>query len=274
MLRRTLSSIAAIAVIAAAAGAQARTVNVLATEFKFELPESIPAGLTTFNLVGKGAELHHMQIVRLEQGKTFADFEAAIRNPGPPPTWVTFVGGPNASVPDGQHATTVTTSLAAGNYVVLCMIPSPDGTPHVAKGMYKPLKVTGVTPPAAQGSAPKVDAVMTLYDYNFDLDKPLTAGRRSILIRNTAEQFHEAFITKLPPGTKATAFLDWLAAGMKGPPPVMPMGGIVGIAKGQENVLTVDLSEGTYALYCFLPDAKDGKEHVHHGMFKEITVGK
>ena len=53
---------------------------------------------------------------------------------------------------------------------------------------------------------------------------------------------------------------------------MMPAGGITGLAPGQENLLTVDLQPGEYALYCFWPDAKDGQEHVKHGMFKQITV--
>jgi uncharacterized cupredoxin-like copper-binding protein len=113
---------------------------------------------------------------------------------------------------------------------------------------------------------------MTLYDYNFELDKPLTAGRRTILIKNKAKQFHEAFIGKLVPGVTMQASLEWFRTGMKGAPPVMPAGGIVGLTAGEENLLTIDLQAGEYVLYCFLPDAKDGKEHVEHGMFKQITV--
>jgi uncharacterized cupredoxin-like copper-binding protein len=142
---------------------------------------------------------------------------------------------------------------------------------HIMKGMAKPFVVAG-SATVSQAGAPKVDAVMTLYDYNFDFDKPLTAGRRTIRITNKATQFHEAFIAKLAPGTTAQAFLDFVKGGMKGPPPVMPAGGIVGLTPGEENVLTIDLEAGEYALYCFLPDAKDGKEHVEHGMFKQITV--
>lgn len=274
MLHRTLSSIVTIAAFAATSSAQVRTVDVVASDFKFTAPDSIAAGITTFRLVNKGPELHHMQVARLEQGKTFADFETAIRNPGPPPAWVSFVGGPNAGIPNGQHATTVTTALSAGNYVILCVIPSPDGTPHIAKGMYKSLTVTGLAATTVQAGARKADVVMTLTDYNFHLDKPLTAGRRRILIRNPSPQWHEAFLAKLPPGVPAKDFLDWMAAGMKGRPPIVPMGGIVALTPGQENMLVVDLEAGRYALYCFLPDAKDGKEHVEHGMFKEITVTK
>lgn len=277
MIRRITLALGALVAVVATAGAQGRAVTITASDFTYEAPDSIPAGVTTFNLVNKGPELHHVQIIRLEQGKTFADFQAAMKNPGPPPGWVTFLGGPNAGVPDGKTTITVTASLKPGNYVMLCLIPSPDGAMHVMKGMARPFTVTsggaGVTQAGApRADAPKVDAVMTLYDYNFDIDKALTAGRRTIRIKNTAKQFHEAFIARLGPGVSATTFLEWMKAGMKGPPPVMPAGGIVGITPGEENFLTIDLEAGEYGLFCFLPDAKDGKEHVEHGMFKQITV--
>lgn len=273
MLRRSLLSLGTLAVLAGVAGAQGQIVNVMASNYKFELPDSIPAGLTTFQFRTTGPELHHMQIVRLEQGKSMADFQAAMQSHGPPPAWVTFVGGPNASIPDGQAATTLTLTLAPGQHVLLCLIPGPDGKPHVAHGMVRPLTVTRSSAAVTQAGAPKADYVLTLYDYNFDLDKPPQAGKRTIQIKNTAKQFHEAFLVKLPPNTPVTALLDWINAGMKGQAPAIPMGGIVGLTPGEVNTITVDLEPGEYGLYCFLP-APDGKEHIVHGMFKQVTVTK
>ena len=255
----------------ATAGAQGRTIAVMASEFKFDMPDSIPAGVTTFELRSGGSEMHHMQLVRLEQGKTLADFDAAMKAPGPPPAWVTFVGGPNAPVPNGQAVSSVTMNLTPGNYVALCLIPSPDGAMHLAKGMVKPFKVTRRAASAAAAAMPKADYVMTLYDYNFDIDKPMRAGRRTIEMRNTAKQFHEVVLMKLPPGAPVGALPEWISSGMTGPPPAMPMGGIVGLSAGQVNVVTVDLEPGEYGLYCFLP-APDGKEHVVHGMLKKVVV--
>src|SRR5262245_37978260 len=94
--------------------AQGHLVTVTASNYKYDAPDSIPAGMTTFNLVGNGPELHHLQILRLEQGKTMADFAAAMSAPGPTPSWLTFIGGPNANIPDGHTATTVTVTLTAG----------------------------------------------------------------------------------------------------------------------------------------------------------------
>lgn len=271
-MHRTLLTLALLGV-ASTAGAQAKTVTIMASDFSFSAPDSISAGLTTFELVNRGPEIHHVQIVRLDQGKSMSDFQAAMQSHGPPPSWITFVGGPNAGLPDAKSTVTVTVSLTAGQYVLLCFIPSPDGTPHVAKGMVRPLTVTPAPAGVAQAGLPKVDNVLTLYDYNFDLDKPLKAGTRTIHIKNTAKQFHEVFIAKLPGNTPVTAMMEWLSGGMKGPPPVIPHGGIVGITAGVDNYLTVDLEPGEYGLYCFLP-APDGREHVQHGMFKQITVAK
>lgn len=270
MIRSTLAA-GALALGAATAAAQGRALTITASDFTFDAPDTIPAGLTTINLVNRGPELHHVQLLRLDGGKTIADFQEAMRTHGPPPAWAVFIGGPNAGVPDGKSVVRVTTTLRPGTHVLLCLIPSPDGKLHIMKGMVRPLVVVG-DGNVAQAGAPRPDVVMTLYDYNFDVDKPLTAGRRAILIRNTAKQFHEAFIAKLGPDVKVTALMEWLRGGMQGPPPVMPAGGVVGLNPGEENVLIADLEPGEYGLYCFLPDAKDGKEHVDHGMFKQITV--
>jgi hypothetical protein len=32
------------------------------------------------------------------------------------------------------------------------------------------------------------------------------------------------------------------------------------------------MTPGNYVMLCFLPDAKDGKPHLDHGMVKEFTV--
>ena len=271
MIRRSILALGALALISAAAGAQGRVVTVTTSDYAFDAPESIPAGLTTFSLVNRGPELHHMQILRLEDGKTLADLQAAMKNPGPPPSWITALGGPNAGVPDGKSTVTVTANMKPGNYVMLCFIDSPDGTLHVMKGMLRAFTVTGDSR-IAQAGAPKADVVITLHDYNFDLDKPLTAGHRTILFKNTAKQDHEAFLAKLAPNSPATALLEWLKSDRKSPPPAMPAGGIVAIAPGQENVLVSELTPGEYGLFCFVPDAKDGKSHITHGMFKQITV--
>jgi hypothetical protein len=50
-------------------------------------------------------------------------------------------GGPGALSP--LKSGEVTLDLAAGSYVLACFIASPDGAPHLAKGMLKPLSEHG-----------------------------------------------------------------------------------------------------------------------------------
>lgn len=270
MLNRTLTSLLAVASLATVAGAQGNIVTVTASDYAFVIPDSVASGVTTFRLMNHGAEIHHMQIVRLDSGKTMSDLQTAMQQPGLPPAWAVFVGGVGVIPPHGHGGSSITANLKPGQHVLLCFIPSPDGMPHIARGMVRPFVVTQAAS-VVQAGMPKADYILNLYDYNFDFDKPVKAGRRVIQVKNSATQFHEAMLVKLPPNTAVTALTDWMSGGMKGPPPAMPNGGVQAINPGEENFLTVDLEPGDYALYCFVP-APDGKEHVVHGMLKKFTV--
>ena len=260
---------------AKAAVKAANVVTIVTNEYAFESPTSIAAGPTTFRMVNKGKELHHVWIVRLDQGKTAQDYmqalQATAKGEAPPPAWATDLGGPQQGVPGALADATL--NLTEGNYLIVCHIPAADGVPHSAKGMFKPLTVTAAkATPAAAG--PKADVTMALRDYDFVLSSPLTAGRHTVRIVNEAEQFHEAFIVRLLPGKTAKEALAWVETGMKGPPPMVPMGGTSGLSKGRDLEFTADFTAGEYALLCFLPDMRDGKPHVAHGMIKQITVAE
>ena len=51
-----------------------------------------------------------------------------------------------------------------------------------------------------------------------------------------------------------------------------PLGGVVFLDKDGRGTFEVELTPGDYGLICFVPDAKDGKPHLAHGMVKTITV--
>jgi hypothetical protein len=251
------------------AAATPGTVTVTATDYRFEAPSTIPAGLVSIDLVNRGKELHQAQIVKLDDGKTVADLERALASQGPPPSWIKFVGGANGVAPGREaHATSV---LAPGNYAYLCFIPSPDGKMHAAKGMIRPFAVTAGSS-ATAAETPHGDVTMKLTDYDFSLSQPLTPGRRTIVVENAGPQPHEVVLLKLAPGRKVEDFGKW-AETMKGPPPAEPLGGVTFLDKGARGSFTADVSAGEYGLICFVPDAKDGKPHFVHGMMKTIKVG-
>jgi hypothetical protein len=244
-------------------------VQAVASDFAFQLPDTLTAGPTTFTLVNNGAELHHLQILKLEEGKTVADL-AALPGESPLPTWVVEVGGPNPAGPGGGTAKG-TLDLAAGNYVAICFIPSPapDNRPHMAKGMVRPFTVV---PATATRTMPDAHFTVTLNDYSFTFSAPVPAGEHAIKVVNAGPQAHEIVIIKLDAGKKAEDMLAWFGAGMKGPPPGQAVGGAAGISPNGENIIHVNLTPGDYGLYCFVPDAKDGKMHIEHGMVSQFTV--
>src|SRR3989442_6911496 len=197
-----------------------RLITIPATDYAFGVPDTIPAGLTTFRLVNQGKELHHANLVRLGEGKTVADFQAglaaAMKNHTPPPTWMGFAGGPNAvTLGDTGVATQL---LEPGSYVLVCWIPSLDGVPHVMKGMMHPLVVTAAAA-SSPATEPAPDVTIKLTDYDFQLSHPLTAGKHVVRVENTGAQAHEIVIAALSAGKTLQDFIAWEAGGEKGPLP-------------------------------------------------------
>lgn len=242
-------------------------VTVTAHDFAFEAPAEIPAGLTTFRLVNDGPSIHHIQLVKLEDGKTADDFIAALKTGGPPPQWASLQGGPNP--PNVGSSTSATVDLQPGSYAMICFVPGADGVPHVLKGMIHPFKVTGTAP--AGVTEPKADLTVKLVDYDFQLSAPLTAGKHTIRVENDGPQPHEIVFIRLAPG-KTVADIGAWAEKPAGPLPGALEGGVSGIMPGAHAWAEVDLPPGDYALMCFFPDPKDGKPHFVHGMAKVVHV--
>jgi uncharacterized cupredoxin-like copper-binding protein len=258
------------AALAAAAPATPNVVTITAKDFAFEAPDSIPSGMTTLVLKNTGTTLHHAQLLRLKEGKTLADLQAGMKNmkpTDPMPPWIEEAGGVN--VPEPGAETSATLMIEPGNYVLLCFVDTPDKVPHVMKGMIKGLTVTPSTKPSAP--APTADVTVTLSDYTFAFSTPLTAGRHTVKIENSATQHHEFVLFQLLPGKTMDDFAKW-GATYKGPAPAKAMGGAPGIAPGQSQYVSLDLTPGDYVVICFLPDAKDGKPHMQHGMVMPIKV--
>ena len=252
--------------------AKTNVVTVTATDFTFQAPDTIAAGRTTIRLVNKGPDFHHVWLIKLEQGKTLKDLMEATKTHGPLPKWAVDVGGPNTPMAGGE--TSATLDLEAGKYVMVCVIPAmKDGQPHFMKGMVKEVTVAkrGGVVQAGKTVASASDVVMTLDDYDFRLSSPITSATKSIKFVNVAEQSHEAVIVRLNPGTTVQQFLQAIEK-PQGPPPGALIGGITGIAKGRTIEMPTNFTAGEYALICFVPDAKDGKAHLAHGMVKQFSV--
>lgn len=261
--------ILALSVRAPSVPAAPPVVWVTTTDYRIVIPDTLTAGATTVRVVNDGRELHHVLFVRLEGGRHAADLATAMKGDAPPPRWATLDGGPNGVSP-GDTSLATTVRLAAGHYAVLCMIPGPDGVPHVAKGMISDLVVRPAGR-AATASLPKHDDSITLVDYGYTVTTPITRATHEVLVRNLGAQPHELELARLLPGKTMADLAAW-AQKMDSPPPAEFLGGVGPIAPGGVNELALSLSPGHYAMLCFLPDAKDHAPHIAHGMVKEFFV--
>ncbi|MEP6495543.1 MAG: hypothetical protein ABJF01_22845 [bacterium] len=251
-------------------------VTITATDYAFAGPAEIPAGLTTFRLVNNGHTLHHAQIVKLNAGKSAADFAQAYVTSfgasgpehGGRPSWALALGGPAATDP-GQTGEAIA-NLEPGNYALICDIVLPDGVPHIKKGMVHAFRVVPSSAPSAP--EPKADVVITLKDYSFDLSAPLRAGTQTVRVNNTGRETHTTVLLRLAPGKTAEDFRQW-AGTLAGPPPTTASGGgVEQMDGGRHAFFTAKLTPGEYALVCFAADST-GKPHLsEHGMMRQLSV--
>lgn len=241
------------------------TVTVIGHDYSFDAPDTVPSGPSMIRLVNQGAELHHIQVFRLEGGHTFEDLDAAFAR-GEEAPWAVPVGGPVAAAPGAEIATEL--NLEPGTYALTCLIHGADGVPHMAKGMARGLAVMAHPAPPAPTPA-TMD--LELRDYGFVFAAEVTPGTHTFRVFNTAAQPHEVVFVRLADGVTARHLIAW-AKTMEGAPPAPPIGGVAGIAMGEENRVTLTFERGRYAVVCFAPDATDGRAHHEHGMVREFEV--
>jgi hypothetical protein len=245
-----------------------------AREYAFDFNDKIDGGLVRLRLENKGRETHQAQVVRLNDGVTQAQFQAALQNPDERVvlSMISLAGGPNA-VDAGGKQTTVS-DLRAGQYALLCFVESDDGVPHLAKGMVKPFEVTAPAQ-AASANPPQAKANITLVDSSFLGTESIGSGKTTVQVTNGGPQPHEMTIIRLKEGLtvdQLSAVLTGQAPPPPGPPPIESAGGVAALSVGLKGWADLDLTAGNYALLCFVPDATTGETHAAKGMIKGLTV--
>ncbi len=247
-----------------------RVVDVAAGEFFFQAPDSIPAGLTTFRLrqiglvhrrasMGGAARdsgaadrgdqtrgFHMLWIVRLDSGKTMAEFYRAVHAREPAP-WARSLGGPGfAAPPRTSNATLV---LAPGHYVLTCFVGSAreDRTRyHLLNGMFRALTVEPARTPAARAPVPEV--VMRISESGtLHLSAPLMAGRRIVRVENAGARDYEFAIRRVLLGRTTAEALAWRQR--ERPTTAMPYeqwGGLADVPAGGSLITTMTFEPGDY----------------------------
>lgn len=120
------------------APADARDIEVVLDEYSFTVSPGTATDSTVV-LTGdnRGEEVHEILVLRVDAG---VSSDALIRNPGPGlPSGMEYVG--QQTIAPGAEAQLVLVDLEPGNYLLVCLFPDSEGTPHVALGMRGQLRI-------------------------------------------------------------------------------------------------------------------------------------
>ncbi len=237
-----------------------------AIDYGYEGPATFTGGLVEMTLDNAGKEGHFGAFAKPTEGTTVEQVEAAItalasgqHAEGPPP----FVEYMALGTIDPGGQSRMTANVPAGDYVIFCMVPAPDGAPHAVKGMMKAVKVTSGN---ARG-LPETDATISTADFAIGNVPTFKAGTTTVTLQNKGKQIHEIDLVELPEGEKVEDVVAW-AAKMEGPPPAHFLGGPA-ILQGLSVNTRFEMKAGSrYAFVCVVPDhMSDGAPHITKGMY-------
>ena len=254
-------------------------VEVTLDDHSFTMPDTLPAGAVRIEATNVGTEDHEASFARVIDGATVADVAAADQDSdSAADALLDFHGGPTG-VRSGATET-VEVDLPAGTYLVLDLIPTSDGTPHVDLGMVKVVTVgdaagtTSVPGPIAAAELPvdDVEATIELFEYGFAISDGFD-GQGRVLVTNSGEQAHDLAIFRIGESGSYDEFLFTVSGEGWIDPALYPgYGGLTTNDPGVEAVVELDLEPGAYAIACFVPDPVDGRPHLKHGMIQPLTI--
>jgi hypothetical protein len=164
-------------------GSGASSITSKGVEYAYEMPSTVPGGLTRIDYVNAGSQYHEWALAKIAPGHTAADVRAYLDKKGPnapPPPWVRDVGGVGVMSP-GQRIG-ITRDLQHGHYAFICFLPGPGGKPHYSLGMFKGFTVTG----DSGAKPPKTDGSITASASGFEVSF-LQPGEQTIELRNDAK---------------------------------------------------------------------------------------
>lgn len=269
--------LAALAVLAACgdpAGAPAsptlpREITVVATDYAFDAPDTVAAGLVSWQMENRGKAGHHLIIARVPDSVSAADAVARVAA-GEEGDWLETVGGVEG-VPQGGPANSFTTPLTPGTYLLLCVLSNTLGESHAGHGMIRPL-VVGAGPESSTEEVAATDT-LKLVDFAYGVADTVKAGPVRFRIENRGSQRHHAVLERIPDGMSHAEMLASLAEESDTPPPgFTAMGGFTSIAPGRHGWYAIDLAPGRYALFCLIPDPASGRLHAELGMVRLFEV--
>lgn len=232
-------------------------------------PDTVPAGYVAIDVTNAGTMPHDASFIKLNPGVTLAQMIDAAQNAQGPDglqelqQLAAFYGGPTGIAPGATVP--IVLQLTPGTYAV--------GDPqNLTAGVAKLFTVGDVT---GDATAPAADLAVTQREFAFDVPETVKAGTTRIAVHNAGAQTHEMVLVKLDPGYTLQDVQAAVQGGGPddGPPAwAHPLTGWDAQAPGLTGELTLDLTPGSYALLCFMPDTATGQPHALKGMISSFTA--
>jgi uncharacterized cupredoxin-like copper-binding protein len=232
-------------------------VTVTATEYAYDMPNSIDGGVVKMDFVNEGAVPHEFALARLDEGKTLADLDAVLKAGKEPPSWAHDVAGVPAMTSGAEIS--ITRDLEPGTYAFVCFVPTKGGKTHYDLGMKREFTVEG----DSGDDLPDTDGVITAGKDSFDVPA-IAAGTRTLELRNGAPEPREFNVISLNPGKTRGDAAAWFRSGFSGSAPVQLLGAMQSIPPDSSVFLTADFEAGrTYVV-----------SDEENGIQQEFTVPK
>ncbi len=268
---RVLSLAAILAVVAPkspqrSSSTGAPLLRVVANDYSLTVASPPHAGLVIVRLVNHGHEMHHLELSPVSDSLSLRNYYELATADQPSPL-IHDVGGPNLTSPGDSSE--IVLRLSPGRYILTCWVNAADGNPHIMRGMMAEVRVGRVL---AELPTPTADVKISASDYKFVVDGQLRSGANVVTFENAGPQEHDIQFLRLNGGESIASIAEWAKRGGIGAPTRSVVGGSSGIDVGRQLWFTLTLHPGRYAIFCFVPDGKDGKMHLLHGMLREVTI--
>jgi hypothetical protein len=272
---------ATLAVSTSGAGAAgSNTLTVKAGEYTYQLKGRPKAGWTQINFDNAGVEDHMMAVFKLKKGTTAAQLKKALTSQDQSAFEKiadTSKGDPSASgmpgvIGPGQKTTTLT-QMPAGTYGIACFVAAPDGSPHVAHGMFKILKVSGKS-----NLTPPTDGVVdvTLNDTSITVPPGDAPKNLTVKVTNEGTAPHSFQLVKLNDGktlADAKTYFDTLinTGTAQGDAPGELVGGVGSVAPNGVAYIEWSLPAGNYG-YLSVDGDDPPNDDFTKGLQGEFTI--
>jgi hypothetical protein len=252
----------------------ARSVEVVASDYAFQIPRELPPGPTTFHFRNSGKVYHEIAIIMLKPGVTIEQFVQAVKDQRQfaqidAPIGILF------AAPGRRSTSGLSTELLPGRqYAVWCNFRDTTTAPrHFEMGMYSVIKA-GAERAKGSPAGVKADTIVAT-DYSFRYPRTLSPGRHTLVFRNEGKVRHEVSII-LP--KKGVTFEQMFAVRLAGGNPRVLNDEQLGVlfappASAPLGRLDVNLLPGReYRIICVFMDDPKAPRHFELGMYGSIQV--